>query len=406
VVAARGTARLIFIFAPITAVMAGYGIVELGKLIARIKQKSYMIPLAIILLLVLVSPFAFPSPGVVQVFSKNSLNQATYAGPGYNRQWQVAGAWARDNVPQDAVFGHWWDYGYWVQSGFERAAMLDGANKIKYWNYLMGRHVLTGQTQEEALEFLKVHDVSHYLIVSDEIGKYTAYSSIGSDKDNDRYSWIQSFHLNPQQTQETRNATIYMYQGGTVLDDDFVWQDKVYPRGSAGVGAVFLPMREIKTIENNNTVINFQFEQPTIALVYNNQRVDVPLECLYVNGQMFKFDQVGYKGCFRIVPTLDGNGQLQNALGSGLFVTEEGVKALWVNLYVFDQHNPDYNTDAFKSIYSDQYLGTLAIVQGRLMGPIKIWEINYPDGFEVDETTTAKYLGGNELLPDYFYDVN
>jgi len=114
-----------------------------------------------------------------------------------------------------------------VQTGFERASVLDGANSIKYWNYLMGRHVLTGQTQIEALEFLKVHDTTHYLIVSDEIGKYTAYSSIGSDQDNDRYSWITTFMLNPQATQETRNETMFVYQGGYMLDDDFLWQGRV-----------------------------------------------------------------------------------------------------------------------------------------------------------------------------------
>jgi hypothetical protein len=88
-----------------------------------------------------------------------------------------------------------------------------------------------------------------------------------------------------------------------------------------------------------------------------------------------------------------------------MYVSEEGVNALWVNLYVFEQNNPDYDTSAFKLIYEDQYISHSALFRGRLVGPIKVWEIEYPEGFTVDEETKEKYLGGNELLPDYFFDV-
>ncbi len=406
IVAARGAARLMFIFAPITALMAGYCVVELSQYIFAIKKKAYMITAGIVLLLILVNPFTFPGQGVINIFAKSVLQQAKYSGPGYNQQWQIAGQWARENIPEDAVFGHWWDYGYWVQTGFGRATVLDGANKIKYWNYLMGRHVLTGQTQEEALEFLKVHDTTHYLIVSDEIGKYTAYSSIGSDRDYDRYSWITTFQLNPQGIQETRNTTVYMYQGGHMLDDDFVWEGRVFPRRGSGIGAVFLPVKKMSEQVGEETIVNIEFEQPVIALVSNGQRVDVPLECLYFNGKMMKFSKPGYKGCFRLIPTLQGDGRVDNPIGAGMFLSEEAVKALWVNLYVLEQNNPNYDTSAFKLVYEDNYISNIVLYGGRLMGPIKIWEINYPENFTVDEETKAKYLGGNEMLPDYFFEVN
>ena len=188
VIAARGAVRLFFIFAPITAVMASYSCIELGYMISKIKKKAYLYLAAAVLIIILVSPLAYPFKGIIPAFGESSLNMGRYSGPSYNQQWQIAGTWARENTPEDAIFGHWWDYGYWVQNGFERASVLDGANKIKYWNYLMGRHVLTAQSQEEALEFLYVHETTHYLIISDEIGKYTAYSSIGSNEDYDRYS--------------------------------------------------------------------------------------------------------------------------------------------------------------------------------------------------------------------------
>ncbi len=405
-ISARGAMRLIFVFAPVVALFAAYAIVEIGRLAFSTKKKSIIVVVVALLLFVVLSPLAAPFEGIIPTDYSNSQKQAQYSGPPYSQQWQVAGKWVHDNVPKDAVFGHWWDYGYWVQNGFERSSVLDGANKVKYWNYLMGRHVLTGQTQLEALEFLKVHNATHYLILSDEIGKYTAYSIIGSDQDYDRYSWIMTFPLNPQGTQETRNGTVFMYQGSYALDADFVWEGNIYPRNGAGVGAVFLPVKQSKVQEGNETVIEVLFEQPWMALVQNGRRVDVPLECIYVNGKMLKFEQPGYKGCFRLIPILDGKGNLENPIGAGLFVSEKGVKALWTNLYIFEQNNPDFDTSAFRLVYGTKESGVpLAVYNGRLIGPIDIWEIVYPPGFTVDAETTQRYLGGNELLPDYFFQV-
>ncbi len=405
VVAARGASRLMFIFAPITALMASYAVVNIAEMIYKLKNKTLVIVLGVILLLVLVNPFTIPGHGVINSFSKATMNQAKYSGPGYNQQWQMTGKWARENLPEDAVFGHWWDYGYWVQSGFERATVLDGTNKNRFWNYLMGRNGLTAQSQNEALEFLKAHKTTHFLIVAAEIGKYTAYSSIGSNEDYDRYSWITTFSLNEGATQETRNMTMMTYQGSYVLDDDFVYEGKAFPAKGSGIGAIFVPMKQIK--DENGALTNMEFGQPHVALMNKGQRTDVPLECIYFNGQMQKFSQPGLKGCLRMIPTLQDNGQLKNIMGAGLYVSEEGMNALWPNLYLFEQNNPAYDTSAFKMVYGDD--GTYAPIslhRGRVIGPQKIWEINYPAGFTLDPEKEAYYNGPNSNLPDYFYDVN
>ena len=404
VIAARGAVRLLFVFAPVVSLLAAYAVVELGKMIWTMKNKSLRILLAVVLLLVLVSPLAHPFKGLVPDNYEYSVKQATYSSPPYNQFWQRAGAWVRESTPKDAVFAHWWDYGYWVQNGFERASVLDGANKVKYWNYLMGRHVMAGQSQEEALEFLSVHKATHMLILSDEIGKYTAYSSIGSDENYDRYSWINTFTFNEQGTQETRDLTILMFQGSQAFDDDFTWDGQVFPARQAGVGAVFIP---ITKISENETTGSVTFGQPTIAIVKDGKRTDVPLRCLYFNGRMFTYPTKGYDGCFRIIPVLGPDGKVANALGGGLFVSEEGMKALWTNLYLFEQQNPHFDTSAFEEIYGTSKSGVpLAIYQNRLIGPIKIWKINYPEGFKVDPEIEKRYLGGNEYLPDYFFEVD
>ena len=50
----------------------------------------------------------------------------------------------------------------------------------------MGRHFLTADSEEEALELAYSHGLTHYLIDSSEIGKYSAYSNIGSDAEYDK----------------------------------------------------------------------------------------------------------------------------------------------------------------------------------------------------------------------------
>ena len=94
-------------------------------------------------------------------------------------------------------------------------------------------------------------------------------------------------------------------------------------------------------------------------------------------------------------------------MGHGLFISEEGRKALWVNLYLFDGKNPEFDTSAFKMVYGeDGTFAPLSIFNGRMIGPHKIWEINYPDDLVISDELEKRYLGGNEYLPDYFFDVN
>ncbi|MEK6841005.1 MAG: hypothetical protein AABX45_00220, partial [Nanoarchaeota archaeon] len=292
--------------------------------------------------------------------------------------------WIRENTKENAVFAHWWDYGYLVQYN-NRATISDGGNAGGYEiNYFTGRNVLTGQNEIEALEFLKSRNVSHFLVVSDEIGKYPAYSSIGSDVNYDRYSWIVTFGLDPQQTYETRNETVYVYKGGFPLDEDFVYNNKVYPRQSAGIGAVLLPIAE--NIQNN--VSGFVINQPSVILVYNGEQLKIPLKCVFLNNQKYEFNNNGIDGCFRVIPTIDSNNRM-NAIGAGLYLSPRVKNSLFAELYLFDK-----KSESFKLAYTDEQQIPLALYNGRLIGPYKVWEINYPKNLKVPE-----YLYKREL-PD------
>jgi hypothetical protein len=139
IIAARTAIRLLFIFSPITTLLAAYLIVSAYKGSFKFKEKSYKILLYISIVVVLYL--------TVFSFAKTTYAQAKYTGPSYNQQWQYAMEWVRENTPEDAVFAHWWDYGYWVQTGGGRATITDGGNVIGAWNHFMGRHVLTANIE-------------------------------------------------------------------------------------------------------------------------------------------------------------------------------------------------------------------------------------------------------------------
>jgi len=362
IIGARGAVRLIFIFSPITTILAAYlvfRVVELVKLfkINIYKILSYLVIGILVLLL-------------ISNFGTTTLAQASGVGPTYNSQWQYAGQWIRENTSENAVFAHWWDYGYLVQYN-NRATISDGGNAGGYEiNYYTGRHVLTGQTEQEALEYLKSKNVSHLLIVSDEIGKYPAYSSIGSDLNYDRFSWITTFSLDSQGTQETRNETVYLYRGGFPLDEDLIYNNKVYPRQAAGIGGILLPL-----VLDKDQVVGIN--QPKAVLIHNGGQVNIPLSCLYINDQKYEFKD-GITGCFRVIPTINNN-QINN-IGAGLYLSNKVKNSLFAELYLYNK-----KSDYFKVVYSDESRIPLAIYNGRLIGPTKIWEVNYPKNLIVPQ---------------------
>jgi len=370
-VAARGGIRLFYMLTPAATLMAGYLIAEGISLSLKMKDKVYKIVVILIILMISV-----PS---IYSFSFGSVQQARYTGPSYNSQWQIAMEWVNEKTPADSVFAHWWDYGYWVQTGGNRATITDGGNFIPYWNHLMGRNVLAARSYEEALQFLKVHNTTHLLIISDEIGKYTAYSSIGSDETFDIFSWIGTYLMVPQATREEEGATMYTFYGGTSLDEDFVYEGKVFPQKKAYIGAFFIPVVED---EDYGT---FEIKQPTAAVFHNNERTNIPVECVYDEG-IITFEKEGLKGCLRIFPKYL-NYQYQQENGALLYVSRKGLNALWTKLFLFNE-----NPDSFELVYDDSGINQLAYFNGRIMGPLKIWKVNYPGNLTISDELREKYL--------------
>ncbi|MAF51023.1 MAG: hypothetical protein CMH64_02935, partial [Nanoarchaeota archaeon] len=231
----------------------------------------------------------------------------------------------------------------------------------------------------EALEFLKAHNVTHFLAISDEIGKYPAFSSIGSDGNWDRYSWMPPFVLNPGMTQETRDSIVYTYAGVSPIDWDFTYKGELYPKGGSAILGFFVPTQDI-----NGTMA---IQNPFAIVANNGQQKQIPLECIFFNGQEIKFDQSGLKGCLQIIPKIDGT--QVNPIGAGIYVSEKVRRTNFARLYLFNQAG-----SYFKLVYDDKEGMPLSLYNGRIIGPLKIWEVNYPNNLQVPE----HYY--EDILPD------
>lgn len=373
----RGAVRLIMVLGPISSIFVGFLIVEMIDRYFKTKNDSLKMIIGIFAILILVaSAYTF-----YNYYQNITAQSYIFVPSAYNIQWQKAMDWVRINTPKDAVFSHWWDYGYWVQSIGKRATMVDGGNAITYWNYLVGRHVLTGDNQEDALELLYNHNISYFLIDSTDIGKYTAFSSIGSDKNFDRYSFIGIFVLDDKQTRETNNQTIYVYPGGVGLDEDLVIeQDEkkiLLPAESAGIGAIILP------IDNKNK----GYMQPYIIAVYQGQQYNIKLRYLYVKDSFFDFKN-GIEATAYIFPKLNiNNGNVQvDEKGAGMYLSPRLMRGMLSQVYILNDPFKKFSNFKIAHIESTLIIDDLRsqglplpefVYYNGIMGPIKIWKVEY-----------------------------
>jgi asparagine N-glycosylation enzyme membrane subunit Stt3 len=387
IISARGSVRTIMLLVPSSSIIVSYFVVKFsGNL--KIKNKKDIGAIKAILSGIVILLVAFSG---YSLYGVSNNNAAGFVPSGYNQQWQGAMSWTRDNTSEDSVFSHWWDYGYWIQSIGERATVLDGGNSIPYWNYLMGRHVLTGTSNSKALEFLYSHEATHLLIDSTDIGKYTAFSSIGSNQEYDRRSWIQFFLKDPSQTSEKKSSSVYSYFGNFALDGDIIYEaegQKVFLPGVenkqlnkagniAGLGAI--------TIEFNN---DGEVLQPIGIFVYQNQRYDLPLRYVYFNGEFKDFGS-GVEAGAVVLSRLDQSSY--DANGAIMYLSERVVKSQLARLYLYGEENEFFKEvhvedDAIVKQVKAQDLSDEDFTYfGGLRGPIKIWEVSYPSGIELNE---------------------
>lgn len=396
---ARSAVRLIMVLGPIAPIFLAYLVVEsVSALIKNKNDENKKIFYGVVsLVLVILSLYIFWS-----YYSEVKSQAYNFVPSVYTQQWQKAMAWTRVNTPEDSVFVHWWDYGYWLQSIGNRATVTDGGNVITYWNYLTGRYLLTGDNQRDALELLYNHEVDYLLIDSSDIGKYGAYSSIGSDENYDRASWIPVMGSDSSQMQETRTGMMRVYSGASGIDEDIVY--------NVNGSRTFLPAEKTALIailsESSSSENKTIYQQPEAVYYYNGEQIRLPLRYIY-DGENFKDFGQGVEAAAFIVTRLgQGSQGLQIDLqGAVIYISPRVLRGMMAQVYLLD--DPFNKFPNFKLAHSEQSIlydslksqgadvGDF-IVYGDIYGPIKIWKVEYTGTETLKEeyidTDPSKYL--------------
>lgn len=392
-IGARGAIRLFFVITPFTCLSAG---ILFDSLIRAAKKEfkrdgskegslKKIFIILISLALIIGSVLSFIN------LTQQSVLQAGFTGPSANEQWQNAMEWVRDNTLENSIFIHWWDYGYWVQYLGERATLSDGGQFQKdYGNHLVGRYVLTSPSPEASMSFIKSNQATHLLIDQTDLGKYSAYSRIGSDSNWDRFSIIPVLRIDSGQTQISEDNLRLIYSGTMGVDEDILYRNSD--------GEIFLPGPKYDSSGNPSFRSYFiglltdlsqsngerKFEQPLGIYLYNNQRYDLPIRYIFNDGEIIDFGE-GIDSVAMIVPSLDlDQGANINEFGAMVYLSPRTKDSLFSQLYLMNDPLKKYegielvhseNHELIKNLESQGlYISEFMYYQNSLRGPIKIWD--------------------------------
>ena len=382
-IAARGAIRTFFLITPFACFSFGFLISNLSVYLKKSRDEFLKMLLAVILIIAI----------IVSIFSLNGMisitsSQAKNTGPSANIQWQKAMLWVRDSTPQDSIFVHWWDYGYWVQYLGERPTLSDGGHFEGFFrDHVVGRYLLTTPYPETALSFMKTNDVSYLLIDPSDIGKYGAYSAIGSDDSGvDRRSHLPVMIFDPSQTQETDEFEIRFYQGTSGIDQDIIYETE-------GEN-IFLPKEQTAMVgiilkiigEGDSSSMN----QPEGVFFRNGQQIRIPLRYVYFNNQILDFKEGLNAGVYifpLIRPSGDQNIQIE-PLGTMLYLSPKVFDSLFAQLYLMDDPLDRYTTVSIAHSEPDPFIASLRgqgagmgdfVFFNGIRGPIKIWKTEYSE---------------------------
>jgi dolichyl-diphosphooligosaccharide--protein glycosyltransferase len=384
IISMRGAVRLFFLVSPMIIIVASVLPAKLYSI--RKTSKDDLLKLIIAILLVIMT-LIFLYTFILYTSSSESQAQSTVPGI-YEQQWQGAMSWVRNNTAIDSIFVHWWDYGYWVQTIGDRPTVTDGGHFTTYWDHLIGRYLLTTPYPETALSFMKSHNVSYLLIDSTDLGKYSAYSSIGDNKDEgDRSSWISIMPSSPSQMQETKNGTIKIYNGGFALDDDIIYEkdgkESLLAKSKSGLAGVILEY------------VGDSINQPEGVFIQNNEQIILPLRYAYYNNNLYDFKE-GIEATVMIIPSLTNDpssGASIDYTGAMIYLSNKTRNGLFAQLYLMNDPLNQYPTVKISHIEQDpiiEYLNSQGanlefVYYGGFRGPIKIWEVTYPENIIAKE---------------------
>jgi len=345
---ARGAMRFFFVLAPFVYFMSTYALINLYKY-SKDSREEIVKWGGYILLFILIISITLGGINAATI----SLKQAKVTGPSANVQWQKAMEWTRENTLEGSIFAHWWDYGYWVEYLGERPVISDGGHfEGTFRDHMIGRYILTNSNPNSAMSFLKSNNISYLLIDQTDIGKYPAYSSIGSDTKWDRMSTIPTLNSDISQIQETAEGEIRIYSGTSGVGDDIIYKENgttiflpgaIFDEFGSPIYKSFMIGVILKTNQGMEDAKDFQLRQPEGVFNYNGEQIKIPLRYVYLDNKKIDFG-TGINAGIKIIPKIYSSGtglQIDN-LGSVFYFDSRVINSLVVQLFLLNDPDERY----------------------------------------------------------------
>jgi len=163
--------RLMIVAAPALGILGGFALTSIlsnvsfvirqqpdKKSRATLLGKGYGILIIAIVIVAMV-------PLMYNLRSANRPTMIVSASSGYATEipdWMETLAWMRDNLPQDAIVGCWWDYGYWINVMANKSVIDDNSTTNGTQIKLVAQAFLNNETY--ALDVFKAMKVDYVVV--------------------------------------------------------------------------------------------------------------------------------------------------------------------------------------------------------------------------------------------------
>ncbi len=343
IIAGRGAVRNLFSAAPPLAIVSGFFVVKgYEEIFKATKDRIYPSMLYLIAIILIVHM-------AVTSYERASKSFWTSIVDG----WLPAFQWIRENTEPDAVFLHWWDYGYWVQTLGNRTTVLDGGNYES--PYKIARHFFTSDNMSEIRDILEYYGRPNYLlIIDDDIPKFYQIQRIA-----ERDVWFTPFYF----SQRMKNNLDKEYErlmlsrpttGATPTFTDLSVNGMLWSKDETYVVAVGVP-------EENNT----PFFNESYVFLYNTrfgtQVMKINCLCIREKG-CGMIRENGFPSC--IVPINQGL----------ILIPYQNVNMLFTRLYVLNETVP-----GFEIVYDNGIPLSIQGITSQGITHVQIWRINYDE---------------------------
>jgi len=344
-------------------ILVGIGVFDIFRSFSekRVQRSTALLFLTMCLVLVVGSPFplyrGYTATSYALAQSPSFLDVST----------REAFGWMNENLPQDAVIAASWEYGSFLNLHANRATIID-EEQIPYWVHLKNRHISLGQTEREALEFLKAHRATHILITQREISLISMLAELGSDENFDRRCAIHRFggHVETILIQPSGESCYrYLIPGSKAkVDEPLQLEGKTYPSEEWQVSSIYLQVeREGQSFP--------ELKGALVELDVGKEVFRLRPQEIYFNGQWIR-QEGDVLPCTLLIHASRSDPSDWDVL----YLSQRARQSLMIRLYLFN-----HSSEFFTPIYPP-------LDDSSANYEVRLWEIRYPSDLKPD----PKYL--------------